>query len=200
MFWSQATLRTLAAVLGGISFLAHSASSQTATEFYAGKTIDLTVGYAPGGNYDLNARLIAPYLSKYISGHPAVIVRNVAGAGGLALLNSFANLGGFFGPGLMGWLKQETGNYSGGLLALAGALSILLGYRAKIGAWLLVLFLVPVTLAMHNFWAVHDPMMMQIQMGMFMKNVSILGGALLIAHFGAGPLSLDARRHSPVRR
>jgi putative oxidoreductase len=87
-----------------------------------------------------------------------------------------------------------------GLLALAGALSILLGYRAKIGAWLLVLFLVPVTLAMHNFWAVHDPMMMQIQMGMFMKNVSILGGALLIAHFGAGPLSLDARRHSPVRR
>ena len=45
-----------------------------------------------------------------------------------------------------------------GLLALAGALSILLGYRARIGAWLLVLFLVPVTLAMHNFWAVHDPM------------------------------------------
>jgi putative oxidoreductase len=87
-----------------------------------------------------------------------------------------------------------------GLLALAGALSILLGYRAKIGAWLLVLFLVPVTLAMHNFWAVHDPMMMQIQMAMFLKNVSILGGALLIAHFGAGPLSLDARRLSRVRR
>ena len=87
-----------------------------------------------------------------------------------------------------------------GLLALAGALSILLGYRAKIGAWLLVLFLVPVTLAMHNFWAVKDPMMMQIQMAMFLKNVSILGGALLIAHFGAGPLSLDARRDSLARR
>src|SRR5580698_11639075 len=84
-----------------------------------------------------------------------------------------------------------------GLLALAGALSILLGYRAKIGAWLLVLFLVPVTLAMHNFWAVHDPMMAQIQMAMFMKNVSILGGALLISQFGAGPLSLDARHNSP---
>jgi len=87
-----------------------------------------------------------------------------------------------------------------GLLALAGALSILLGYRAKIGAWLLVLFLVPVTLAMHNFWAVHDPMMMQIQMAMFLKNVSILGGALLISQFGAGPLSLDARRSSSARR
>ena len=80
-----------------------------------------------------------------------------------------------------------------GLLALAGALSIVLGYRAKIGAWLLVLFLVPVTLTMHNFWAVKDPMMAQIQIAMFLKNVSILGGALLISQFGAGPLSLDAR-------
>jgi len=81
-----------------------------------------------------------------------------------------------------------------GVLAFAGALSILLGYRAKLGAWLLVLFLVPVTVMMHNFWAVHDPMMAQIHMGMFMKNVSMLGGALLISQFGAGPFSLDARR------
>jgi putative oxidoreductase len=63
----------------------------------------------------------------------------------------------------------------------------------------LVLFLVPVTLAMHNFWAVQDPTMAQIQMAMFMKNVSILGGALLISQFGSGPLSLDARRNSPGR-
>jgi putative oxidoreductase len=69
-----------------------------------------------------------------------------------------------------------------------------LGYHAKIGAWLIVLFLVPVTLTMHNFWAVHDPMIAQIQMIMFMKNVSTPGGALLISEFGAGPFSLDARR------
>jgi putative oxidoreductase len=81
-----------------------------------------------------------------------------------------------------------------GVLALAGGLSILLGYRAKVGAWLIVLFLVPVTMMMHKFWTVHDPMMAQMQMVMFMKNVAILGGALLISQFGAGPLSLDARR------
>jgi putative oxidoreductase len=81
-----------------------------------------------------------------------------------------------------------------GILALAGGLSILLGYRAKLGAWLIALFLVPVTLMMHKFWAVADPMMQQIQMVLFMKNVAILGGALLITQFGAGPLSLDARR------
>ena len=81
-----------------------------------------------------------------------------------------------------------------GVLAIAGGLSILLGYRAKLGAWLIVLFLVPVSLMMHKFWAVTDPMMAQIQMILFMKNVSMLGGAVLISHFGAGPFSLDARR------
>jgi putative oxidoreductase len=81
-----------------------------------------------------------------------------------------------------------------GVLAIAGGLSILLGYRAKLGAWLIVLFLIPVTLMMHKFWTVTDPMMAQIQMILFMKNVSMLGGALLISQFGAGPFSLDARR------
>lgn len=81
-----------------------------------------------------------------------------------------------------------------GIIALAGGLSILLGYRAKLGAWLIILFLVPVTLMMHNFWAVKDPMMAQMHMIMFMKNVSMIGGALLISQFGAGPLSLDSRR------
>jgi len=80
------------------------------------------------------------------------------------------------------------------VLAIAGGLSILLGYRAKLGAWLIVLFLIPVTLMMHKFWTVHDPMMAQIQMILFMKNVAMLGGALLISQFGAGPFSLDARR------
>ena len=81
-----------------------------------------------------------------------------------------------------------------GVVAIGGGLSILLGYRAKLGAWLIVLFLVPVSLMMHKFWTVTDPMMAQIQMILFMKNISMLGGALLISQFGAGPFSLDARR------
>jgi putative oxidoreductase len=81
-----------------------------------------------------------------------------------------------------------------GVLALAGGLSVLLGYRAKIGAWLLIAFLAAVTPMMHNFWTVADPMMRQMQFVMFMKNVSMLGGALFISQFGAGPWSLDARK------
>jgi putative oxidoreductase len=80
-----------------------------------------------------------------------------------------------------------------GLISLMGGLSVILGYRARLGAWLLVLFLVPVTAMVHNFWAIKDPMMAQLQLGFFMGNLSRLGAALLIAHFGAGPMSLDAR-------
>jgi putative oxidoreductase len=102
-------------------------------------------------------------------------------------------------PQSIGYAAQQGVPFAGvlvpfsGVLALASALSVLLGYKAKIGAWGLVLFLVPVTVLMHNFWAVQDPMMAQLQQAMFFKNVSMLGAALLIAHFGAGPVSLDSR-------
>ncbi|HMH80273.1 MAG TPA: DoxX family protein [Candidatus Acidoferrum sp.] len=81
-----------------------------------------------------------------------------------------------------------------GIMAIVGGLSILLGFHGKLGAWLLVLFLVPVTFTMHNFWAVKDPMMQQIQMAMFLKNISMLGSALFFTQIGTGPLSLDSRR------
>jgi putative oxidoreductase len=81
-----------------------------------------------------------------------------------------------------------------GVIAFIGAVLVLVGFHARLGAWLLVLFLVPVTLTMHNFWAVADPMMAQMQRAMFFKNLSMLGGALLIAYFGAGPMSVDERR------
>jgi putative oxidoreductase len=78
-----------------------------------------------------------------------------------------------------------------GVLALVGGLSVLVGFKARWGALLLVLFLVPVTLMMHNFWAVSDPQMAMIERVNFFKNVGLLGGALVIAYFGAGPVSVD---------
>ncbi|HYM79605.1 MAG TPA: DoxX family protein [Candidatus Dormibacteraeota bacterium] len=80
-----------------------------------------------------------------------------------------------------------------GILAFVGGLSILLGYRARLGAWLIVIFLIGVT-PMHKFWGIADPMMQQMQMAMFMKNLTMLGGALLTTQFGSGPWSLDSRR------
>src|SRR5437868_3537365 len=61
-----------------------------------------------------------------------------------------------------------------GIIATLGALSIIFGYKAKTGAWLLVIFLIPVTFFMHAFWKETDPMQMQMQMSNFMKNISML--------------------------
>lgn len=80
-----------------------------------------------------------------------------------------------------------------GVLAFLGGLSILLGFHARIGAICIILFLIPVTLMMHNFWAISDLAQAQIQQIMFMKNLSMLGGALLVFNFGAGPVSFDER-------
>lgn len=78
-----------------------------------------------------------------------------------------------------------------GLMAGLGALLIILGYKAKFGAWLIILFLIPVTFTMHNYWTITDPQMHQMQMGNFIKNMSLLGAAMMIAYFGSGPLSID---------
>jgi putative oxidoreductase len=81
-----------------------------------------------------------------------------------------------------------------GLMAIAGGLSVLLGYRTRWGAALLIGFLVPVTLMMHRFWSIPDPQMAMMQQAMFLKNVSMLGGALLLLYLGSGPFGFDSRR------
>ena len=81
-----------------------------------------------------------------------------------------------------------------GLLALIGGLSVLVGYHARVGALLILMFMIPVTMIMHNFWSYTDPEMIQMQMTHFMKNISIIGGAVLIAFYGAGPISYDNHR------
>jgi putative oxidoreductase len=81
-----------------------------------------------------------------------------------------------------------------GVLAIVGSLSIILGFKARLGAVLIILFLVPVSVMMHAFWQKTDPMARQMDMIQFMKNVSMLGGALMIAYFGSGPLSVDRVR------
>jgi putative oxidoreductase len=69
---------------------------------------------------------------------------------------------------------------------LAGAISLMLGYRAKAGGWLLFLFLIPTTLIFHTNFA--DPN----QMIHFLKNVAMMGGLLYVARYGAGRYSMDA--------
>jgi putative oxidoreductase len=80
-----------------------------------------------------------------------------------------------------------------GIIAFLGGMSILLGFKSRIGAWLLIIFLIPVTLFMHHFWTFQDPASYQMQKVNFMKNLSLIGASLLISYFGSGPYSIDRK-------
>ena len=105
---------------------------------------------------------------------------------------------GHFQPGTIAYAKQ-TGLPAAsilvpasGVLAGLGALSVMLGFHARIGSALIALFLISGTAKMHPFWNTKDPMMSQMHQAMFMKNVSMLGACLLIIAFGSGPFSLTS--------
>jgi putative oxidoreductase len=78
-------------------------------------------------------------------------------------------------------------------LELLGAASLLLGLRARWGAVALLVFLVPVTLVFHDFWA-YQGAEQKLQSIEFLKNLSIGGGLLGVVGAGAGAFSLDALR------
>ena len=68
----------IAAAVAGLASLSPAAQAQ---DLYAGKTVTLVVGSAPGGGYDTYARLFARHLGDHIPGHPSVVVQNMPGAG-----------------------------------------------------------------------------------------------------------------------
>ena len=78
------------------------------------------------------------------------------------------------------------------VLEVGGSLSVILGFKARWGALALIVFTIPTTLIFHAYWAV-DPAQMQLQQIMFMKNLAMIGGLLLVMANGAGALSLDAK-------
>lgn len=73
---------------------------------------------------------------------------------------------------------------------LAGSLSVITGYRARVGASLLLVFLVLASYYFHNFWTIADAHARQEQMIQFMKNLSMMGAMLFIIANGPGPMSI----------
>lgn len=68
------------------------ADEQDQAAFYDGKTVQLLIGFSPGGGYDTYGRTLARHLSKHLPGNPSVIAKNVPGAGSLVLMNQVANV------------------------------------------------------------------------------------------------------------
>ena len=68
-----------------------------------------------------------------------------------------------------------------GLLLVLGGLSLITGYRPKLGAALITTFLAGVSPKMHAFWSESNPQQRQAEMVNFLKNMALIGGAMLAA-------------------
>jgi putative oxidoreductase len=110
------------------------------------------------------------------------------------LISGFFKVGGY--AQMVGYATALHLPMPGVLIAAAAAvelacgLAILAGFRTRIAAWLVFLYLIPVTFIFHNFWAVQGQEQ-QMQLVNFLKNAAIMGGLLILSVNGAGAYSAD---------
>lgn len=83
-------------------------------------------------------------------------------------------------------------------ILLGGGLMLLLGWHARWAALVLFVWMAPITLIYHAFWAV-EPAQFSNQANHFLKNLALTGALLMIVGMGSGPLSLDRRNPNEVK-
>jgi putative oxidoreductase len=110
---------------------------------------------------------------------------------GISKIAGFAGTVGYIGS--VGLPMPEIGAAIAVVVEVGGALALLLGFHTRWAALLMALFTVVAGVFFHAFWNV-APEAMQMQQIMFMKNIAIAGGLLALTAFGAGSISLDARK------
>jgi tripartite-type tricarboxylate transporter receptor subunit TctC len=81
-----------AAVSAAVAGLNLPAAAQSPEQFYAGKAIDLVIGYPPAGSNDTYARLLARHLGRHVPGNPNVVPKNMPGAGSFQALANIYNV------------------------------------------------------------------------------------------------------------
>jgi putative oxidoreductase len=79
-------------------------------------------------------------------------------------------------------------------ILLAGSGMLIVGWKSKVGAALLLFYLTVSNMYFHNFWVINDPVMHKLEMVQFLKNLSLMGAMLLIVANGSGPYSLDLQK------
>ena len=81
-----------AAVAAVTAAAAAPCGADTLEEFYKGKTVQIVIGFAPGGAYDLYAQLLSRHLPKFMPGRPTLIVQHMPGGGGVKGTNYIYNV------------------------------------------------------------------------------------------------------------
>jgi putative oxidoreductase len=128
-------------------------------------------------------------------GFPVVIARVL-----LALMFVLAGIGKLTGlEGTAGYIASKglpapmLLAIAAGVVELVAGVLLIIGWQARWAALALAAFTLVATVIFHNYWAMPAEQQMMQQL-MFMKNLAVTGGLLLVFAFGAGALSLDARR------
>ena len=80
------------------------------------------------------------------------------------------------------------------VIELAGGIAILFGIYSRVSALIMLLYLIPVTLTMHDFWTV-IPAQMNIQLVNFLKNLAIMGGLAILSGYGPGRYSVGSEKY-----
>src|SRR5215510_11388184 len=86
----SAALAAVAALTGFAAWPAHAADA--VENFYKGRTVQVLIGFSPGGGYDIYARTLARYMGKHIPGKPTLVAQNMPGAGTLKTANYIYNV------------------------------------------------------------------------------------------------------------
>lgn len=81
------------------------------------------------------------------------------------------------------------------IVEIIGGLCLVFGFKARIAAFIMFLYMIPTTLVFHNFWALQGAARGDNQIH-FLKNIAIMGGLLMVSAYGPGKLSIDGRSAS----
>jgi tripartite-type tricarboxylate transporter receptor subunit TctC len=111
------------------------AAAQSVAEFYAGKSINVLIGFSPGGGYDIYARTLARHMGRHIPGNPRLVPQNMPGAGSLRAVNYLYGVApkdgtaiALFAPGVMfepllGRPSAEAGQFEATKFTWLGSIS-----------------------------------------------------------------------------
>ena len=93
-----------------------STAAEPVADFYRGKTISMIIATAPGGDYDLRARLVSRHMGRHIPGNPTIVPRNMPGGVGIQAANYMATVAAQDGTSLHAIMQKMSGHQ-----ALGGA-------------------------------------------------------------------------------
>jgi putative oxidoreductase len=135
-------------------------------------------------------------MNSTVSGNPVapligrILIAVLFLVAGVGKAMAFAGTAGYMAK--LGFPAPEVMTAIAILIEAGGAILLIIGWKTKWVAWGLATFVVVATLAAHRFWDV-DASQVISQRTHFLKNLSIIGGLLLLATFGPGSASVDKR-------